>query len=258
MLPKITKIACSLVVASTLAFTSAVQATVVEIRTNMGNIQVNLFDQTTPRTVENFLTYVNAGTFAGSVSHRSVPDFIVQMGGFSYGGTFPPDAIATNPPVVNEPVLSNVRGTIAMAKVGGNANSATSQFFINVNNNSTNLDTQNGGFTVFGQVIGDGMLVADAINDLTRFNFGSPFSELPLRNYTNTNVEPTADNIVIVNDIVIIDATVNSNPTLNPVRNTLLNSGGGGDSGGDSGGGTLGFGFIAGLFLIAIKRRTKK
>lgn len=260
MLPKITKTACSLVIASTLALTSAVQATVVEIRTNMGNIQVNLFDQTTPRSVENFLSYVNAGAYANNVSHRSVPDFIVQMGGFQYGGTFPPDPIATGSPVVNEPVLSNVRGTLAMAKVGGNANSATSQFFINVDNNSANLDVQNDGFTVFGQVISDGMEVADAINALTRFAFASPFNELPLRNYTpadlSNDIVPTEDNLVIITDIVVIDSAVNTNPNLNPTPNTRINSGPN-NPGSDTGGGSFGFGLIAGLFLIALRRRAK-
>ena len=62
------------------------------------------------------------------------------------------DPITTKPAVINEPVYSNVKGTIAMAKQGGNENSATSQWFFNMSDNSQNLDLQNGGFTVFGQI----------------------------------------------------------------------------------------------------------
>lgn len=151
MLPKLSKLAILIIAASSITFASIAQATVVEIRTNLGNIQVNLFDQTTPETVDNFLVnYVTPGAYANNVVHRSVPNFIVQLGGYRYNGTFPPDAIATTTAVINEPRLSNVRGTIAMAKLGSNANSATSQFFFNTANNSGNLDVQNGGFTVFG------------------------------------------------------------------------------------------------------------
>jgi len=133
---------------------SACYATVVEVRTVVGNFQVNLFDDATPQTVENFLEYVNAGQFASNTVHRSVPNFIIQMGGFEYAGSFPPEPIATGTPVNNEPVFSNLRGTVAMAKMGGNPNSATSQFFVNLNDNSSNLDVQNVGFSVFGQVLG--------------------------------------------------------------------------------------------------------
>ena len=260
MLPNLSKKIGLIVAASTIVLSSFVQATVVEIRTNMGNIQVNLFDQTTPNTVDNFLTnYVNPGAYANNVVHRSVPNFVVQMGGFQYSGSFPPEPISTASAVVNEPVLSNVRGTIAMAKLGGNANSATSQFFINTVNNSTNLDLANGGFTVFGQVLGNGMEVVDAINALTRFNFSGSLGEIPLQNYTttdyNNNVEPTDNNLVVITDIVVIDANVETNPNIVPVPNTLLNAPSPGES--DSGGGSLGFGLIAGLLLISLRRRFK-
>jgi cyclophilin family peptidyl-prolyl cis-trans isomerase len=85
---------------------------------------------------------------------------------------------------VNEPGISNTRGTIAMAKRSGDENSATSQWFINVGDNASQLDGQNGGFTVFGRVKGDGMNVIDAINDLQIWNAGPPFGELPLIDYS--------------------------------------------------------------------------
>jgi peptidyl-prolyl cis-trans isomerase A (cyclophilin A) len=251
----------SAIAISAFIFAGSIQATVVEIRTNVGNIQVNLFDQTTPETVENFLEYVNSGAYSNNVVHRSVPDFVVQMGGFQYNGDFPADAIPTGPSVVNEPELSNVRGTLAMAKFSNAPNSATSQFFVNVEDNSANLDTNNGGFTVFGQVIGDGMDVVDAINALNRFGFNNTFAEVPLRDYTQTDidndVEPDASNLIIVSDIVVIDAAVNTNPNLNPTPNTRIDSVNNPSNppSTDSSGGSLSFALVAGLFILSIRRR---
>ena len=96
-------------------------ATVVEVQTSLGNIQINLFDETTPKTVENFLSYVNSGTYANNIIHRSVPGFIIQGGGFTYSddtatGGILLDDVPTDLSVVNEPKLSNLRGTLAMAK----------------------------------------------------------------------------------------------------------------------------------------------
>ncbi|WP_395342498.1 peptidylprolyl isomerase [Ningiella sp. W23] len=205
------------------------RATVVEVRTVLGDFQVNLFDDTTPETVENFLEYVNSGAYANNVIHRGVPNFIIQMGGFQYNNSIPFDTVPTGVPVVNEPVLSNVRGTLAMAKLSGDPNSATSQFFVNLANNSGNLDVQNGGFTVFGQVLDNGMEVVDAIAELRRVNLDSgTFSEVPLRNFSDLDVAqgtiPDGDNFVLVTDVVVIDNTRITNPNLNPVRNTLLNA----------------------------------
>ena len=167
-----------------------VQSTIVEIRTSLGIIEVNLFDNTTPATVANFLSYANSGAYADSVVHRSVSNFVIQGGGFTYTGpvavnSFSLDSISTGTPVANDPKLSNVRGTIAMAKTS-NPDSATSQWFINLSNNANSLDvaSNSGGFTVFGQVMGDGMQVVDAIAALSLLNGGGAFSELPIRSYT--------------------------------------------------------------------------
>jgi len=202
-------------------------ATVVEVRTVMGDFSINLFDEQTPETVDNFLQYVNSGAYANNVVHRSEPGFVIQAGGYQYNGDIPLDLVPTGVAVTNEPVLSNVRGTIAMAKLNGQPNSATSQWFVNLADNSSALDRNNGGFTVFGQVLGDGMEVIEQIAELSRFNLGSPVSSIPLIDYTGedaeNNVEITGDNLVLINDIVVTDATTVTNPDLDPVPNTLIN-----------------------------------
>jgi peptidyl-prolyl cis-trans isomerase A (cyclophilin A) len=241
------------------SYSLVANATVVEVRTNVGNFQINLFDNDTPATTGNFLSYVNSGEYAANTVHRSVPGFVIQMGGFQYNNSFPPDAIATGAAVINEPVFSNLRGTIAMAKLGGDPNSATSQFFVNLANNAANLDAQNGGFTVFGQVLDNGMDVVDQIAAIDRFNFGGTFAELPLSNYTAAdganNVIPTDSNLVVITDIVVVDQAVTTNPNLTPTRNTLIDSGSGGDQTDSGSGGSVGFGMLIGLMLITARKR---
>ena len=247
-------------------FSLQAAATVVEIRTNMGNISVNLFDEDTPETVENFLEYVNSGAYANNVVHRSEPVFVIQAGGFTYNNTLPLDNVATGVAVVNEPEFSNVRGTLAMAKLAGDPDSATSQWFINVADNSENLDVQNGGFTVFGQVINDGMDIVDEINALPRFNLGGAAGSIPLRDFTTEDAtngeEPDGNNFVLITDIVVTDATTVTNPDLNPVRNTLLNSGTGNPNtpsdGGSSGGAMHPLALLViGLSTVLFRRRIK-
>ncbi len=137
------------------------QPTRIELETSLGTVTIDLLAGTAPATVQNFMNYVSAGDYDGSFFHRSVPGFILQGGGFRFAaGQY--TAIPKNPPVLNEPCLSNTRGTIAMAKLGGDPDSATNQWFINLANNAAILDAQNGGFTAFGRVV-SGMNVLDAI-----------------------------------------------------------------------------------------------
>jgi cyclophilin family peptidyl-prolyl cis-trans isomerase len=246
-------------------FAPAANATIVQFQVaGLGNFEVNLYDQSTPATVANFLAYVNENSYTNTVLHRGVNGFVVQGGGFTYQGTPQLGNVAQKPAVVNEPKFSNVRGTIAMAKLSGNANSATNQWFINVGNNSANLDAQNGGFTVFGQVTGNGMDVIDALNALPKFAFQSPIDSLPLRDYTtqnfNAGVVPTDRNFVIVTAIVVIDGAANTAASLSPTPNTLITQttttppatssvGGGG------GGGAVGLGSLLLLSLLNLLRR---
>jgi len=185
---------------------TAVTGTVVQFTTNAAThdrVFVELFDQagqgrtrTTPQTAANFLGYVDRGDYANTIIHRSMPGFVVQGGGFrapaaasnQTGGS--PTAIPTQPAVVNEPGNTNVRGTIAMAKLGNDPNSATDQWFFNLADNSANLDAQNGGFTAFGRVLGSGMSVVDGLAAVPRFNFGGTFTDLPLRDVPTPTPSP--------------------------------------------------------------------
>ena len=230
-------------------------ATVVQVQTVLGDVQINLFDKTTPKTVANFLAYVNANAYTNNVVHRSEPGFVIQAGGYRYPGAMPLVAVAQNAKVANEPVYSNVRGTIAMAKTASDPNSATNQWFINLADNSANLDVQNSGFTVFGQVTGNGMAVVDAIAALNRFNLGGDLTAIPLRNYTaadaTAGTQPNDNNLVLIRSVIVLDANPDSASALTPTKNTLINApaaGGSGGGGGGGGGGSVG---LASLFALA-------
>ena len=103
----------------------------------------------------NFYDYINSHAYNNSIFHRLVNSFVLQGGGYTFsqsGSTGSLTPITALQPVPNEFGMSNVAGTLAMAKLGNDPNSATSQFFFNLANNASNLDNQNGGFTVFGQL----------------------------------------------------------------------------------------------------------
>ncbi|MCR4332658.1 MAG: peptidylprolyl isomerase [Sulfuricaulis sp.] len=167
-------------------------ATTVRMETTLGGIDIELYDNQTPITVANFLTYAARGDYTNNgFIHRSVPGFILQGGGYLYGNS-PLGIFVTRIPVLDPPIQnefsasrSNVRSTIAMAKLPGDPNSATSEWFFNLADNSANLDYQNGGFTVFGHVL-TGMNVVDAIANLPVWNATSvngALDNLPLINF---------------------------------------------------------------------------
>ena len=204
----LTRFICLLTIA---LLSSPAFATNVIMQTPFGAVEIELFDEEAPETVANFLTYVNDGDYVNSFIHRSVPGFVVQGGGFTFvDGAYV--SIPTDPPVINEPGISNLRGTIAMAKLGGDPNSATSQWFFNLADNSANLDNTNGGFTVFGQVTGNGMDVIDQIAALQVWNGGGTFSELPLIDYSGSG-PVTEDHLVMIDIEEVNDFLIN--PGLN-------------------------------------------
>ncbi len=149
----------------------------VRFATTQGNVDIILYSRATPLTVSNFLAYLDVGRYVHTFFHRSIADaagqlFIVQGGGYAYTAASHFTAVTKFPAVVNEPGISNLRGTVAMAKVAGNPDSATSEFFVNLDSaNALNLDAQNGGFTVFGRVAGSSLVVMEAVNALPRKNY---------------------------------------------------------------------------------------
>lgn len=143
---------------------------------NVGTVDIILYENATPATVSNFLAYINGtgqGAYDGAMIHRSIPNFAIQGGGYRPIGGTAFESVTDLAPVSNEPGLENIRGTLSMAKLGGNPDSATNEWFINLADNRPNLDFQNGGFTVFGRVAGDGMTVVDSIASLPTGNYPS-------------------------------------------------------------------------------------
>ena len=140
---------------------------VVEMQTNLGMLKIELYPDKAPKTVQNFIDYVNDGFYDGTIFHRVVPDFVIQGGGFT------PDMNKkeTRAPIENEADngLRNLRGTICMARTN-DPHSATSQFFINTKDNPP-LDhqapsLQGWGYAVFGKVT-EGLEIVDQIEDVS-------------------------------------------------------------------------------------------
>jgi len=149
----------------------------VDVKTSLGSFRVELYPAKAPKSVENFLQYVKSGHYNGTVFHRVIPGFMVQGGGMTPDMNQKP----TRPPIPIESKngLKNEVGTLAMARTN-DPNSATAQFFINVNDNGfLNYPGQDGyGYTVFGKVV-SGM---DVVNKIKRIPTGAagPFaSDVP-------------------------------------------------------------------------------
>lgn len=162
-----------------IAATTAHAQQKVRLATSEGDIVLELERDKAPRTVENFLTYVKAGHYDGTVFHRVIPTFMVQGGGMkpdmSEKKTLSPIALESRSG------LSNMRGTVAMARTG-DPNSATAQFFINVVNNDF-LDQPRArdghGYAVFGKVV-QGMDVVDKIRLVPTQTTG-PHQNVPVK-----------------------------------------------------------------------------
>jgi len=206
---------------------------------------IELFDDR-PLTRDNFMQYVNAGLYDGTFMHRLIPDFVIQGGGFyphfltepaplnvSLDPTAEVDLdgnfATANPTVLNEfgnsPFRSNATGTLAMAKVPpptGGPNSATNEWFVNLKNNAgtapNGLDFQNGGFTVFAEVRGDGMALFDAFNTLNTDDLNPDFDDDGSRdNFAFTDVPFLSNNLVVLENADRVDyyGNTGSSTTLN-------------------------------------------
>ncbi|MEM9300905.1 MAG: peptidylprolyl isomerase [Pseudomonadota bacterium] len=196
----------------TVAAIGSAQATRVQVDTQLGSFQIELFEDVAPNTVANFLNYVNDGRYDQTFFHRTISGFVMQGGGFTFAdGDSAPSEIPRDGPVVNEFSLSNVSGTVAMAKITGDPDSATSEWFVNLVDN-TDLDEANGGFTVFGEVVGDGMQAVEGIvAQSSVFNFQGAFTNLPLVNYSGAGL-PAESSFIFTTVRVVEDQPFAINP----------------------------------------------
>ncbi|MGH1370958.1 MAG: peptidylprolyl isomerase [Cellvibrionaceae bacterium] len=165
----------------------------VTFETDLGTVVIELFPEEAPITVENFLRYANDGFYTGTIFHRVIPNFVVQGGGL----TFDFMRKETRAPIKNESDngLKNTKGTLSMARLP-DPDSATSQFFINLNNNRhLNPKKDEAGYAVFGKVV-DGMDVVVKITEEPRGKSKDQAPNLPIR-ILAVSVEPeSARNIV--------------------------------------------------------------
>jgi cyclophilin family peptidyl-prolyl cis-trans isomerase len=173
---------------------SAQAGTYVQFRTIYGDIEVELYEQDKPRTVQNFLRYVRSGAYHDTFVHRCVPGFVAQGGGYYTTDRFAHSnftsvSVVTNfGPILNEfgvgRRLSNVYGTLSMAKVAGDTNSASSQWFFNTANNAfLDANDSNNLFVVFGRVV-RGTNILNGFNNRAYgtglVNLGGAFNQLPV------------------------------------------------------------------------------
>jgi peptidyl-prolyl cis-trans isomerase A (cyclophilin A) len=194
--------------------TNTGSANAVFVNTSSGNFFIQLFPTNAPQTVANFLRYVTNGIYNGMTFHRSVPGFIIQTGGYDINPSLMYTSLTNFGTIPSEAGISNLTGTVAMA-LGTNElgetdpNSGSSGWFVNLVDNSSQLDTTNNGpFTVFGQVIGtngtssNGMAVVDSIAALPTTSAG-PFPDLPLINW-NSNSSIAYTNLEIVTNMATV------------------------------------------------------
>jgi cyclophilin family peptidyl-prolyl cis-trans isomerase len=201
----------------------------VVFHTSDGDMTVNLFDPQAPQTVANFFDYV--GRYTSTIFHRlDTNPPVLQGGGFGLPQSFTTVDNPSDPQLANEFSLPDTLGTLAMAKLKGNPNSATSQFFFNLADNSITLGAgNNGGFMVFGSVASDATsqavfkaLQATPTQDESAFN--SAFNPLPISASANLTAFPTnttpADYLtinsvqVVKQDEALSYSVVSSNPSV--------------------------------------------
>lgn len=196
----------SLILSVTLLFAASALATAgpkVLLKTNQGEITIELDSEKAPESAKNFLAYVNDGFFNKTVFHRVIPGFMIQGGGFELKEDGTIEQKPTKAPIQNEAKngLKNARGTVAMARTG-DPHSATAQFFINhADNDNLDYPSFDGwGYAVFGKVI-KGLDVVDKIAEAE-----TTTKALKARSGDETREAPMEN--VPVENIVIESATV--------------------------------------------------
>jgi peptidyl-prolyl cis-trans isomerase A (cyclophilin A) len=170
-----------------------------------GDVFVDLFEDRSPLTVANHLQYINANSYNNTMLHRvDVGLGVIQGGGFKASDA---SEITTFASIPLEYALPNKRGTIAMARSTAQ-DSAKAQWFINTDDNSSSLgQTNNGGYAVFGQVVGNGMSVVDALAAVPTYQYGGAFGQLPLTNFSQAQYQADEDpmpHLIVLNGVTII------------------------------------------------------
>lgn len=214
-----------LAVAAACALTPAGAGTFVRMQTTQGAIDVALLDASAPITVANFLAYVRAGDYSYAMVHRSAKlqngsPFVIQGGGYRWLPNQANSSIPSRGQIPDEysAARPNARGTLSMAKAG--PNTATSQWFVNMTDNSALLSaSNNGGYSVFANITVPGMVIADRIAALQVVNAGSPFNELPVFNYAGGGV--TRSNTVLVTAAVELPAQTTHDRIFNYLEATF-------------------------------------
>lgn len=185
-------------------------------------VDLSLFETVVSGTVSNFLSYVDDGSYNKLLVNRNVSGFIIQAGAYTYNplvgdGSFSYDdstlqfngglqLVTSKGSIANEFKLSNLRGTLAMAKVSGDIDSASNQWFLNLTDNNF-LDDQS--FTVFGEVLSNGMVTIDLVSAIPTYNLSSEidlnasFLTVPLVDFTISSIiqDITNINLVMINSI---------------------------------------------------------
>ena len=217
---------------------------------NNHTVDIELFDDIAPLTVTNYLSYVNLIDADGLPSYqdtfiaRSETNFVLQTGGATFRPADPNvnallengvpttglNAVVSQGTVNNEFNLSNLRGTLAMARKGGQENSATKEWFINLSDDNSFLDGVDGGFTVFGRIVDDGMVTIDEINalpikiksnELLSAILPGIFYKLPIANsYVDTDPITTP---LFRKDIVMIDSITEINRPILTLSQSIIN-----------------------------------
>jgi peptidyl-prolyl cis-trans isomerase A (cyclophilin A) len=194
------------------------------LQTSLGELCMRLFRAEAPNTVTNFVKYVTDGDYNGSFFHRSVAGFVVQGGGFRFNSGTVTD-VPADPAVANEYNRPNTYGTVAMAKLGDQPNSATNQWFLNVADNTNILGTSNnGGFTVFGEVIPSDIPVLTDISAIRAYDLsaslGGAFAEVPL---LNPDADRSSDDFINVESAYLAqrDVAAQAEENAGPLSNVV-------------------------------------
>ncbi len=197
-------------------FTDADTEAAVRLVTTKGNIDLLLFPTLAPTAVTNFMAYINGGDYRNVLFHRNIPGFVLQAGSTRLNSAGGLEDVTGRAPALNEPGIANVQWTIAAAKLGqrnsmqrntdgsfvlnssgnpqarsvtdaqgyfGDPDSATTDFYISLGNNVSNLDNQNGGFTAFGRVSSASSGSRSVVNTITALpigNYGGALTDLPV------------------------------------------------------------------------------